>query len=47
MPHLDLEGLLKRHFTRVEFFLGSVMDSNDLERVAVSMNERRPTVNSV
>ncbi|XP_067937566.1 calcium-activated potassium channel slowpoke-like isoform X2 [Watersipora subatra] len=35
MPHLDLEGLFKRHFTRVEFFLGSVMDANDLERVVM------------
>lgn len=35
LPNLDLEGLFKRHFTRVEFFLGSVMDANDLERVAV------------
>jgi len=33
---LELEGLLKRHFTQVEFFQGTVMDANDLERVKVS-----------
>lgn len=37
LPNLDLEGLFKRHFTCVEFFLGSVMDANDLDRVAVSV----------
>ncbi|XP_064622887.1 calcium-activated potassium channel slo-1-like isoform X8 [Lineus longissimus] len=34
-PDLELEGLFKRHFTQVEFFLGTVMDSNDLERVCI------------
>lgn len=34
-PDLELEGLFKRHFTQVEFFHGSVMDANDLERVSV------------
>lgn len=34
-PDLELEGLFKRHFTQVEFFQGSVMDSNDLERVSI------------
>ena len=36
VPDLDLEGLFKRHFTQVEFYMGSVMNANDLERVAVS-----------
>ena len=36
LPDLELEGLLKRHFTQVEFFQGTVMDANDLERVKVS-----------
>ena len=36
LPELELEGLLKRHFTQVEFFQGTVMDANDLERVKVS-----------
>ena len=35
LPELELEGLLKRHFTQVEFFQGTVMDANDLERVKV------------
>lgn len=37
LPDLDLEGLFKRHFTQVEFYMGSVMNANDLERVAVSI----------
>ena len=37
LPDLELEGLLKRHFTQVEYFQGSVMDANDLERVRVSL----------
>ena len=35
-PDLELEGLFKRHFTQVEFFQGTIMDSNDLDRVNVS-----------
>ena len=35
-PDLELEGLFKRHFTQVEFFQGTVMDANDLDRVNVS-----------
>ncbi|XP_060077745.1 calcium-activated potassium channel subunit alpha-1-like [Ylistrum balloti] len=35
LPDLELEGLFKRHFTQVEFFQGSVMDANDLDRVKV------------
>ncbi|KAI0210709.1 Calcium-activated potassium channel slowpoke [Lamellibrachia satsuma] len=34
-PDLELEGLFKRHFTQVEFFQGTIMDSNDLDRVNV------------
>ncbi|VIO87609.1 calcium-activated potassium channel slo-1, putative [Brugia malayi] len=34
-PDLELEGLFKRHFTKVEFFSGTVMDSIDLSRVKV------------
>ncbi|ELU08381.1 hypothetical protein CAPTEDRAFT_138076 [Capitella teleta] len=34
-PDLELEGLLKRHFTQVEFFQGTVMDANDLHRVNI------------
>ncbi|XP_003370271.1 calcium-activated potassium channel slo-1 [Trichinella spiralis] len=34
-PDLELEGLFKRHFTKVEFFQGTVMDSIDLSRVKV------------
>lgn len=34
-PDLELEGLLKRHFTTVEFFQGSVMNPIDLQRVKV------------
>lgn len=37
LPDLELEGILKRHFTQVEYFQGSVMDANDLERVKVSI----------
>lgn len=32
-PNLELEALFKRHFTQVEFFEGSVLNSNDLVRV--------------
>ncbi|XP_053392649.1 calcium-activated potassium channel slowpoke-like isoform X3 [Mercenaria mercenaria] len=35
LPDLELEGLFKRHFTQVEFFQGTVMDANDLERVKI------------
>lgn len=34
-PDLELEGLIKRHFTTVEFFQGSVMSTIDLSRVRV------------
>lgn len=34
-PDLELEGLFKRHFTKVEFFQGTVMDAGDLNRVKV------------
>nr|XP_046919729.1 calcium-activated potassium channel slo-1-like isoform X3 [Dermatophagoides farinae] len=34
-PDLELEGLIKRHFTTVEFFQGSVMNPIDLSRVKV------------
>uniref|UniRef100_A0AC35TLF4 BK channel n=1 Tax=Rhabditophanes sp. KR3021 TaxID=114890 RepID=A0AC35TLF4_9BILA len=34
-PDLELEGLFKRHFTKVEFFTGTVMDSIDLSRVKI------------
>uniref|UniRef100_A0A1I8F7H2 BK channel n=1 Tax=Macrostomum lignano TaxID=282301 RepID=A0A1I8F7H2_9PLAT len=30
VPDLELQGLFKRHFTQVEFFQGSVMNSKDL-----------------
>ncbi|KYB25104.1 Calcium-activated potassium channel slowpoke-like Protein [Tribolium castaneum] len=32
-PDLELEGLLKRHYTTVEFFQGTMMNAVDLERV--------------
>ncbi|KAI6215715.1 Calcium-activated potassium channel subunit alpha-1 [Aphelenchoides besseyi] len=35
VPDLELEGLFKRHFTKVEFLTGTVMDSIDLNRVKV------------
>uniref|UniRef100_A0AAR5P0A7 BK channel n=1 Tax=Dendroctonus ponderosae TaxID=77166 RepID=A0AAR5P0A7_DENPD len=35
-PDLELEGLLKRHYTTVEFFQGTMMNAVDLERVKVS-----------
>lgn len=34
-PDLELEGLIKRHFTTVSFFQGSVMNPIDLNRVKV------------
>ncbi|KAK3091427.1 hypothetical protein FSP39_019809 [Pinctada imbricata] len=37
LPDLELEGLLKRHFTQVEFFQGTVMDTKDLVRVKIDM----------
>ncbi|CAB3363617.1 Hypothetical predicted protein [Cloeon dipterum] len=32
-PDLELEGLLKRHYTTVKFFQGTMMNAVDLERV--------------
>uniref|UniRef100_A0A915L368 BK channel n=1 Tax=Romanomermis culicivorax TaxID=13658 RepID=A0A915L368_ROMCU len=32
-PNLELEGLFKRHFTKVIFYQGTIMDSIDLSRV--------------
>jgi hypothetical protein len=32
---LELEGLLKRHYTTVAFFQGTMMNAVDLERVKV------------
>lgn len=34
-PNLELEALFKRHFTQVEFFEGTVLNSNDLSRVKI------------
>ena len=34
-PELELEALFKRHFTKVEFFKGSIMSTRDIERVKV------------
>lgn len=34
-PDLELEGLLKRHYTTVAFFQGTMMNAVDLERVKV------------
>jgi len=34
-PELELEALIKRHFTKVEFFKGSIMNTRDIERVKV------------
>lgn len=38
-PDLELEGLLKRHYTTVEFFQGTMMNAVDLERVKVSVRQ--------
>ena len=35
-PSLELQALMKRHFTKVQFFRGTVMNSRDLCRVKVS-----------
>lgn len=37
-PDLELEGLLKRHYTTVAFFQGTMMNAVDLERVKVSVS---------
>ncbi|GAA54184.1 potassium large conductance calcium-activated channel subfamily M alpha member 1 [Clonorchis sinensis] len=37
MPDLQLQSILRLHFSRVKYFQGTVMDHNDLERVR--MNE--------
>ncbi|XP_043234358.1 calcium-activated potassium channel slowpoke-like isoform X3 [Amphibalanus amphitrite] len=34
-PDLELEGLLKRHFTAVQFYQGSIMSAIDLARVKI------------
>ena len=36
-PDLELEGLLKRHFTAVQFYQGSIMSAIDLARVKVTV----------
>jgi hypothetical protein len=36
-PDLELEGLLKRHYTTVKFFQGTMMNAVDLERVKVTL----------
>lgn len=38
-PDLELEGLLKRHYTTVEFFQGTMMNAVDLERVKVRVQQ--------
>lgn len=38
-PDLELEGLLKRHYTTVEFFQGTMMNAVDLERVKVRVRQ--------
>jgi hypothetical protein len=43
-PDLELEGLLKRHYTTVKFFQGSMMNAVDLERVKVNTHWPSPTV---
>lgn len=40
-PDLELEGLLKRHYTTVEFFQGTMMNAVDLERVKVAGTYRK------
>uniref|UniRef100_A0A1I8JSB2 BK channel n=1 Tax=Macrostomum lignano TaxID=282301 RepID=A0A1I8JSB2_9PLAT len=35
VPDLEMQGLLKRHFTQVQFFQGSVMNTRDLARVGL------------
>jgi len=35
-PELELEALLKRNFTKVVFFKGSIMNTRDIERVKVT-----------
>ncbi|VEN41181.1 unnamed protein product [Callosobruchus maculatus] len=39
-PDLELEGLLKRHYTTVEFFQGTMMNAVDLERVKETAGPR-------
>lgn len=41
-PDLELEGLLKRHYTTVEFFQGTMMNAVDLERVKVIQENSLP-----
>ncbi|CAG7733889.1 unnamed protein product [Allacma fusca] len=36
-PDLEFEGLLKRHYTTVKFFQGTMMNAVDLERVKVRL----------
>ena len=38
-PGLELEGLMKRHFTTVSFYQGSIMNTVDLERVKVLISK--------
>lgn len=46
-PDLELEGLLKRHYTTVAFFQGTMMNAVDLERVKVLSNSLVSLVKSI
>lgn len=45
-PDLELEGLLKRHYTTVEFFQGTMMNAVDLERVKVRLRPNSAGISS-
>ncbi|KPJ08395.1 Calcium-activated potassium channel slowpoke [Papilio machaon] len=45
-PDLELEGLLKRHYTTVEFFQGTMMNAVDLERVKVRVRPNSAGISS-
>ena len=35
-PELEFEGFLKKHYPRVRYFQGSLMESEDLDRTQVA-----------
>ena len=40
IPDLDLERLLKKRHTRVQYFQGSLMNTLDMERVKVKLKTK-------
>lgn len=38
-PDIEMEALLKRYYTKVHYFVGSIMNIVDLQRIQVSLDK--------